>query len=321
MESIDKAIHFDFADGTISGGSPVERAGLELMRIAAWMTRPADFCGFSYAAKIVRTVLPGRQPVVTQLTSDAVFEFPYGDAYWSRLLYNRVTYCPEIERFLMAMRDVDYLFIDCGANYGYMSAIVASDAYGNKPAISIEADPGTFSILQKNADHNNHRFEIRHNAVFSRSGETVNLYGAKHEARSIIPDEGGATGGIVETLALDDVTKGFSKKGSKPVILKLDVEGVEIEAMKGAGRLQTGDCLVVFEDHGSDPTHEVSKYFLEDLEMRLFDPASDGCPEITSLDELDAIKKNSRVGYDFIATKSSFWLDHIAAYSSDKIAA
>ena len=321
MESTDNAIHFDFADGTVSGGSLIERTGIELMRFAAWMTKPADFCGFSYAAKFVRTLLPSSQPIVTQLTSDTVFEFPYGDAYWSRLLYHRVTYCPDIEQFLRAMRDVDYLFIDCGANYGYMSAIVASDEYGNKPAISIEADPDTFSILQKNAENNDHRFEIRHNAVFSKSGETVNLYGAKHEARSIVPDEGGTTGGIVETLALDDIAKGFSKKNTKPVILKLDVEGVEIEAMKGAGRLQTSDCLVIFEDHGSDPTHEVSKYFFEDLKMRIFVSGENTCREIASLDELDAIKKNSRVGYDFIATKSNFWLNHIAAYGSKKIAA
>ncbi len=316
MDSSNNAIHFDFADGKISGGNLIERAGLELMRIAAWMTRPADFCGFSYAARIVRTILPSDQPIRTQLLDDTVFEFPYGDAYWSRLLYNRVSYCPDIERFLVAMRDVDYLFIDCGANYGYMSAIVASDAYGNKSAISIEADPDTFSILQKNSENNNNRFETRHNAVFSKSGETVNLYGAKHEARSIIPDEGGTTGGMVETLALDDIPK----MGKKPIILKLDVEGVEIEAMKGARRLANTDCLVIFEDHGSDPTHEVSKYFLEDLKMKIFLSGENACREITSLDELAAIKKNSRVGYDFIATKSDFWLDHIAGYGIEKIA-
>ena len=42
---------------------------------------------------------------------------------------------------------------------------------------------------------------------------------------------------------------------TKRLVLKLDVEGVEIGAMIGAARLLKTDCVVICEDHGSDPLH------------------------------------------------------------------
>ncbi len=314
MNTAENLIQYDFQAGKISGGNVIERIGIMLMRNAAWMTKSIRFTGFSWAAKLVRTVFPSHRTICTQLTDDAVFEFPYGDAYWGRMLYNGELYCPEVEQFLLGMRDVDYAFIDCGANYGYMSAIVTSRTYGSKPSIAIEADPETYRILQRNAKLNDDRFELVHKAVYSKSGELVNIYGDKHEARSIVPDGGAGTGGMVETLALDDLAKWRKQTGNKPVILKLDVEGVEIEAMRGARKLCKKDCLVLFEDHASDKTHEVTRFFMDELGMRIFAPHEPGCPEIHDINELDAIKKFSRVGYDFLATTSKFWVKEIKLY-------
>ena len=72
---------------------------------------------------------------------------------------------------------------------------------------------------------------------------------------------GAGTGGMVETLALDDLGQWRKKNGNKPIILKLDVEGVEIEAMRGAKKLCKKDCMVLFEDHASDRTHESYPFF------------------------------------------------------------
>lgn len=312
MHSAKKPIIYDFQSGSVLSATIRERMGLSLMKLAAFATYPVSYVGFSYAARLIRNIIPGSNPVKTTLYADTVFEFPYGDAYWGRLLNNRQVYSPDIEHFLLAIRDTDYLFVDCGANYGYMSAIITSDRFGNKPAMAIEAAPETFEILKRNASNNHDRFDIRHRAVFSKSGETANIYGEKHEARSILADKGEKSKGTVETLALNDLRPWIDAHGGKPVLLKLDVEGVEIDAMKGASGLQEYQMLVIFEDHGCEKTHQVTRFFMEDLNMKVYVSEKSGCREIRNISELNRIKNNPRVGYDFIASNSKFWLEKIS---------
>ncbi len=299
----------DFKSGSISNANIIERLGMFALNSAAWMTKPINYVGFSKAAGLVSVFLPSKRPVRTVLFSDTVFEYPYADRYWARLVHD--VYTKGEEDFLMAMRDVDYAYIDCGANYGYMSSIVTGDEYGNKPAIAIEADPNTFKILEQNANLNDNRFEVRHNAIFSKSGEMVNIHGDKHEARSILDDDGNRGDGNVETLALDDLDNWLKKQNKSAIFLKLDVEGVEIDAMKGATTLAKGNLLVSYEDHGNDKSNEISHYFLNDLKMRVFISEEKGCRELTTSKEIAEVKTNPRVGYDFVATKSDFWLEKV----------
>ena len=165
--------------------------------------------------------------------------------------------------------------------------------------------------MQDNAEINGNRFEIMNRAIFSESGEMVNMSDAKHEARSIIDENGKVLSGNVETLALDDLLDWVDTQKCKKVMLKLDVEGVEIEAMKGATNLLKKDLIVFFEDHASDQTHEVSQYFMETLGMRVFYPDGKSCIEMKSLDDIRRVKTNPRLGYDFLATVSKDWLTHI----------
>lgn len=304
-------IAHDFKTGTIHDGNIIEKLGMFALKSAAWMTKPISYVGFSKAAGLVRTFLPSKRNVRTMLFDDTAFQYPYGDSYWARLAYNGDVYAKGEEDFLMALRDVDYAYIDCGANFGYMSAIVSSNAFGNKPAIAIEADPNTFTTLKKNAELNHNRFDIRHNAIYSKSGEMVNIHGDKHEARSILDDDGNRADGNVETLALDDLSAWIKQQKTTATLLKLDVEGVEIDAMKGAKALIDDNLAVAYEDHGNDKSNEISQYFMNELGMRIFISEENGCRELFSSQEITAVKTNSRVGYDFIATKSDFWLDKI----------
>ena len=312
MSKSASAIKYNFQAGTFAETNLVDGLGLQLMKLSAKMTKPLEYAGLSVAHKFLRTLLPSSRNIETQLLPDTKFVFPYGDAYWGMLLDNSTGYSPEVENFLIRLRDVDYSFIDCGANYGYMSAIMTSDTYGNKPSIAIEADPGTFQVLKDNAAINDNRFEIMNRAIFSKSGEMVNMCGEKHEARSILDDSGKMHDGNVETLALDDVIDWVNAQGKDKVMLKLDVEGVEIDAMKGASQLLKKDLIVFYEDHASDKTHEVSRYFLETLGMRVFYPDVNTCEEIRNLDDVNSVKTNPRIGYDFVATNSQDWLKILA---------
>ena len=98
-------------------------------------------------------------------------------------------------------------------------------------------------------------------------------------------------------------------------VVKLDVEGVEIEALKGAPRLLRTDCIVICDDHGSDRHHTVSRYILEETHLNLFcfDPALGQYARLLDLSPLDRIKKGKNRGYNVLATASSFWEERILA--------
>lgn len=313
MINSEMPIAHNFQTGSIVNAGFMEKLGMFALRSAGWMTRPVQYVGYSKAAALVRVFVPSKRKVRTQLFEDTNFEYGYADNYWSRLVYSGDVYSRAEENFLKAIRHVDYAYIDCGANFGYMSAIVTSKAYGEKPCIAIEADPITFKALETNADLNGNRFEIRNNAVFSKSGEMVNIHGDKHEARSILNDEGNRETGNVETIALDDLENWYTKHNKKALILKLDVEGVEIDALKGSTKLLEQNTLVMFEDHASDKTHEVSEYLMATLGMRLYYSEKNGCRELKAINDVAKLKTNPRVGYDFIATKSDFWISEIEA--------
>lgn len=308
---MENPIVHDFKSGSLNNASLLEKLGMFGLSMAARMTRPIEYVGYSKAAMLVKTFLPSSRTVRTILFEDTAFEYPYGDGYWSRLAYKGDVYAQAEESFLMAMGNVDYAYIDCGANFGYMSSIVTSKAYGEKPAIAIEADPNTFKTLKHNAELNQNRFEIRHNAIYSKSGEMVNIHGDKHEARSILDEEGNRGDGNVETLALDDLSGWLNNQKTEALILKLDVEGVEIDALKGASALLNQNILIMFEDHASDKSHEVSEYLINELGMRIFYSEKHGCRELKTLKEIAKVKINPRVGYDFVATKSDFWIERV----------
>jgi len=313
MFNSEMPIAHNFQSGVIKNAGLMEKLGMFALRSAGWMTRPIEYVGYSKAAGLVRAFVPSKRKVRTMLFEDTNFEYTYADSYWSRLVYSGDVYSRAEENFLNAMRHVDYAYIDCGANFGYMSAIVTSKAYGNKPSIAIEADPATFKALEINAELNDNRFEIRHNAIYSKSGEMVNIHGDKHEARSILNDDGDREDGNVETVTLDDLSNWYKKQKSEALILKLDVEGVEIDALKGATKLLGKNTLVMFEDHAADKTHEVSKYLMNDLGMRIYYSEKHGCRELKTIEDVAKLKTNPRVGYDFIATKSDFWIKEIEA--------
>ena len=193
---------------------------------------------------------------------------------------------------------------------GFMAILASDPECGNCPTLAIEADEDNFNMLTLNAGKNGNRFDVRHNAVHSASGITMNVFGKKHEARSVVPDEGEARGSV-NTLAIGDLWDWFSKTGKRHAVIKLDVEGAEIPAIEGMGEFHNNG-LLIYEDHGSDKEHSVSRYLLDKAGYRIFEFENNVMHEITDVSTLTSIKKNSRYGYDFFATKSPYWLEKIA---------
>jgi hypothetical protein len=139
---------------------------------------------------------------------------------------------------------------------------------------------------------------------------TARLSGTKHEAFSIA---GGADAGgeVVPVVALDNLLDDGKISPDGKYLIKLDVEGVEIEAIKGGTRVLQGDAVILCEEHGNDRNHTVSRYILEQtpLDLIVHDPASDRFETLTELSILDRIKVASHVGYNVFGTSSAFWQD------------
>ena len=309
-------IQFDRATGVLEGANAWERLAALALSSGSKVASAFSHRGYNGCAKLLRRTLPERD-IAIKLNSDATFEFPYGDGYWSKLLNRSFCYEDELELLFEDSIGVDYTLIDCGANFGYWSVLISSRPYGSHTAIAIEPSSQNFAKLKNNAEINGNRFEVMKCAIGAARG-TARLSGTKHEAFSIA---GGADSGGegVTVIALDNLIDDGKVSSGGKYLIKLDVEGVEIEAIKGGTRLLQGDSVLLCEEHGNDPNHTVSRYILEQTPLKLivYDPRSNRLETVTELSILDRVKVSSHVGYNVFGTASAFWQERISALNAN----
>jgi len=307
-------IQFDRASGALVGANAWERLAAMALTLGSKVGANFSHRGYNMCANLLRTTLPERG-IQIKLNDDATFEFPYGDGYWSKLLNRTFRYENELELLFQDSADVDYTLLDCGANYGYWSVLVSSKPFGSQRAIAIEPSGQNFPKLANNARINGNRFETMKCAIGATRG-TARLSGTKHEAFSIAGDQ--SDGEEVPVIALDNLLDDGKVAPGGKYLIKLDVEGVEIEAMKGGVRLMQGDSVLLCEEHGNDPQHTVSRYILEQTPLKLivYDPRSNRLETVTDLSILDRIKVSTHVGYNVFGTASAFWLARIDALNA-----
>ena len=308
-------IQFDRMSGALQGANLWERTAALALATGSKISSHFSHMGYIACANLLRKTLPERN-IAIKLNSDAVFEFPYGDGYWSKLLNRSYNYEDELELLFRHSADVDYTLIDCGANYGYWSVLVSSKPFGSHKAIAIEPAGQNFPKLANNAAINDSRFETMKCAIGATRG-SARLSGTKHEAFSIAGDQAG--GEEVPVIALDNLLDDGTISPDGKYLIKLDVEGVEIDAIKGGERLLQGDSVLLCEEHGNDPNHTVSRYILEQTPLKLivYDPHSNRFETSTELSILDRVKVSAHVGYNVFGTASSFWQDRINALNAN----
>jgi len=309
-------IQFDRASGALEGANLWERTAALALATGSKISSHFSHRGYIGCANLLRKMLPERN-IAIKLNPDATFEFPYGDGYWSKLLNRSYNYEDELELLFRNSVDVDYTLLDCGANFGYWSVLVSSAPFGSHKAIAIEPSSQNFAKLKNNAAINGNRFELMKCAIGASRG-TARLSGTKHEAFSIAGDAGGG-GEEVPVIALDNLLDDGKISPNGKYLVKLDVEGVEIEAIKGGTRLLQGDSVLLCEEHGNDPHHTVSRYILDQTPLKLivYDPRSNRLETVNELSILDRIKVSTHVGYNVFGTASAFWQDRISALNAN----
>jgi len=151
------------------------------------------------------------------------------------------------------------LFIDCGSNYGFYSLYTASLSQNNR-IISIEASKNTSNEFTKNLKLNNfNNINFFNNAVSNSDGEKIFFYESVNDWESSqthnnfkFNSETVVESIKIDTLILDKHLHDYI------VIIKLDVEGNEINVIKGAlDLIKKSNPLIII---------EFSKYIFENLD-------------------------------------------------------
>lgn len=269
----------------------------------------ANWKVFTKLAKLARAVHLKNGLTSVQLGADTRFIFPLGDHFWHGVFLGRI-YEPGVDRLLQRIKDVPFALIDCGANMGYWSLRASSKEYGAHKAVAIEASESNFNLLQNNAEANGGRFTAVHRAISDKSGEVLNLYGKMHFGKSLRQDwNSGARDARfekVQTISIDDVAATYLPAHDGPIVIKLDVEGVEVPAMNGARKTLEAGAFLIYEDHEKQEACEATAHLLAMGDMEIWHLAGDNAlVKVASLDGVNALKQS---GFDFFAfRRGSFW--------------
>ncbi|MGW9328787.1 FkbM family methyltransferase [Bosea sp. NPDC055594] len=297
-------IAIDRSTGRLIVGGWRQRALIGALDTYGALSRPLMQRGLYKACRLVGSVAWTGQTAQIALGPDAQVSFPASDPYWNRMLLRSYDHEPEMARFLRLLASLDYGFVDCGANIGYWSVFVASRAGGGKPVLAVEASAPTFALLAQNVAPHAGKVNAFHRAILDRSGVEVRLNAAAHEARGIAADDEASDGESVISIAIDDL---LEEQGwaARRLVVKLDVEGVEREALAGMERALRDDALVIYEDHGSDASHGLTRHIIEERSLAVQLLLDDRIVAISEAGELDAHKRDRTKGYNLIAMKKS----------------
>lgn len=143
-------------------------------------------------------------------------------------------------RKLLCKGDV---FLDAGANIGFLSCVAARFVGKNGYVYAFEPQPETFEILRKNILLNCFKnvYPIQL-ALGSKTTDALiydNLQENRGSASLIPPKTNAQPGKKVHMSSIDLLLK--EEKIKPPKLLKIDVEGFELDVLKGAQALLSGE--------------------------------------------------------------------------------
>lgn len=129
--------------------------------------------------------------------------------------------------------------LDVGAHTGFFTLLAAGGVGPNGQVVAFEPFPRNVAYLRRHVSLNDLRnVEVVHAAVGSRTGTTSFASGPNSYTGRV------AAGGeiTVPTTSLDE----YLANRPDPAVLKIDVEGAEVDVLRGAARLLSQSRPIVF---------------------------------------------------------------------------
>lgn len=151
-------------------------------------------------------------------------------------------------------------FIDVGANIGYYSLIFSKLAKKDGCVISIEPERENLQLLKKNLHEANcNNVHVFNCALAAEKGKArLSLYKASNRGRHTMQHDYGQGFQEVDCRRLDDILLDSQLNAIEIDLLKIDIEGHEIFALKGAEEtLKRVKCIVL--EYSPDLMTQVSK--------------------------------------------------------------
>jgi FkbM family methyltransferase len=155
--------------------------------------------------------------------------------------------------FARHLRPGDFA-IDVGGHYGQYAVLFGTLVGASGRVVTFEPDVAAHSVLLRNLELNGlrDRVLVERSAVFDTTGTqeffSTNGNSQSSMARSALGDRGAAANRhVVPTVRLDDFLE--TRRLGPPNIVKLDVEGAEIGALRGAPAVLRSAAIIVCELH------------------------------------------------------------------------
>tara|TARA_B100001250_G_C19773010_1_gene778126 strand:+ start:907 stop:1824 length:918 start_codon:yes stop_codon:yes gene_type:complete len=204
-------------------------------------------------------------------------------------------------------------FIDCGSNFGFYSLYTASLSKENN-IISLEASPTTYKDHKENIILNNFKnIELFNIAVSENDDQLLNLNESKNDWESSIfhSNFDKILKTSIKTITIDSLSKNRNFDNLE-VIIKLDVEGYEMNSIEGAfDTIKNYSPLIIIEFSKFIQKNEKYNFdflikFLKKFDYLMYDHKFNQILMEDVLKRLDNLPKGHlTIGNNFLVKKSS----------------
>ena len=205
------------------------------------------------------------------------------------------------------------LLFDCGSNFGFYSLYLAS-LNENNQAVAFEASPKTYHELKKNIEENKFKNIQCHNlALTNNENQTLTFFESSNDWESSLIESNfnDKTKTTISSAKLDSFEDRIKKKNHH-IVIKLDVEGYEMQVLDGAKKIiEKHSPIIILEfsifiDKDNKFNYDYLKSFLAQYDYLIFNT---NYQEVSLQDVLAEIKNLPKnmfgVGNKFLVRKNS----------------
>lgn len=184
------------------------------------------------------------------------------DEYVGRSVRNYGEYNPdETEKVLELVSEREGLFVDIGANIGCIAMAVAS---AGRDVIAFEPQPEVYKLMAENVVSSGGEVVACNYALGSEEG-VADMPKVAYSEKGNFGGLGIGTRSVLGYISVPVRTLD-SLELPKVAMMKIDVEGFELEVLKGARETIMRDSPIMYiEDDRTDKSASLRKYIREDL--------------------------------------------------------
>jgi len=219
----------------------------------------------------------------------------------------------ELNLIKILSEDKSTLIFDCGSNFGFYSLYLAS-LNENNQAIAFEASPKTYQELNKNIEENKFKNIQCHNlALTNNDNQTLTFFESSNDWESSLIESNfnDKTKTTISSAKLDSFEDRIKKKNYH-IVIKLDVEGYEMQVIDGAKKIIEQYCpIIILEFSSFIKKNKTYNYlylenFLSTFDYLIYDTNYKSVTLKNLLNELENLKPNMfGIGNKFLIRKNS----------------